>query len=187
MQKSIIVSGFGGQGALFTGMIIAYAGMDLGKSVTWIPSYGPEMRGGTANATVIIGTEEIGSPVIYRPDIVVALNNPSVEKYQMRVKPGGILVYNSSIVLDKPHRTDIGCHPIPAGDIAAEVIGDTRTANMVLLGAMTTITDLLPIPALVTALKEHLLKDRLDLLPMNKQALERGAEYVNAMETVAAG
>jgi 2-oxoglutarate ferredoxin oxidoreductase subunit gamma len=109
MQTETILSGFGGQGALFAGMVLAYAGMASSKYVTWIPSYGPEMRGGTAHVTVIISDEEIGSPVIRRPRAAIVLNNPSMEKYESLVKEGGVLVYNSSLISAKTLRSDIAC------------------------------------------------------------------------------
>ena len=98
METSIVIAGFGGQGVLFAGQLLAYAGMDAGQHVTWIPSYGPEMRGGTANCTVIISDEAIGSPIVSRPDVTIVLNEPSYEKYADVVKPGGLLVINSSLV-----------------------------------------------------------------------------------------
>lgn len=119
MQEEMIFSGFGGQGALFAGMVLAYAGMDNGKNVTWIPSYGPEMRGGTAHVTVIISDDEIGSPVIRRPSTTMVLNNPSMEKYEPLVKEGGVLVYNSSLISSSPRRTDLRYVPVPANEVGS--------------------------------------------------------------------
>jgi len=175
MQEEMIFSGFGGQGALFAGMVLAYAGMDSGKNVTWIPSYGPEMRGGTAHTTVIISDEEIGSPIIRRPSAAMVLNNPSMEKYEPLVKEGGVLVYNSSLISIPPRRNDIRYVAVPANDIAAE-LGNVKMANMVALGALVVATGVLPLEAVVQALRDHLPESKRDMLEPNIQALRRGAE-----------
>ena len=120
MQTEIILSGFGGQGIMFAGQILSYAAMDAGKEVTWIPSYGPEMRGGTANCTVVIADEEIGSPVVKNPDAALAMNLPSLDKYEPMVKPGGVLVINASMVDRPARRTDITTVAIPCNEIAEE-------------------------------------------------------------------
>ena len=135
MQKEVIISGFGGQGVLFIGKLLAYTGLDEKKEVTWIPSYGPEMRGGTANCTVIISDEEIGSPNVKNPTAVIAMNLPSLDKYENMVKPGGVLVVNASMVNREVNRDDILVVSIPANDIAEE-LGSMRSANMVMLGAL---------------------------------------------------
>lgn len=173
-QSALLVAGFGGQGVLFAGLALAYAGMAEGKNVTWIPSYGPEMRGGTANVTVMISDEEIGSPLVRFPGAVLALNNPAFEKYEPLVKPGGLLVYNSSLITAEPGRTDISCLAIPATDIAGQ-LGDTRVANLVGLGGLVAATGVLPLPALSQALADHLLSDRPELLALNEQAVQQGA------------
>lgn len=175
MQLETIIAGFGGQGVLFAGQLLAHAGLDAGKNVTWIPSYGPEMRGGTAHVTVIISDEEIGSPLVHRPAAVVALNNPSLEKYEGLVKSGGLLIYNSSLLSKtfQPHRDDIALIPVPATEIATD-LGDARMANMVSLGALIGATAVLPLARLSEALPQHLLKDRFDLVPPNIAALESG-------------
>jgi 2-oxoglutarate ferredoxin oxidoreductase subunit gamma len=175
MQLETIISGFGGQGALFAGMVLAYAGMANDKYVTWIPSYGPEMRGGTAHVTVIISDEEIGSPVIRHPYAAIVLNNPSMEKYESLVKEDGVLVYNSSLITDSPIRSDIGYVPIPANDIASE-LGNVRMANMVALGALVIVTDILPLEMVAQALRDHLPQNKLAMLDPNVRALQRGAE-----------
>jgi 2-oxoglutarate ferredoxin oxidoreductase subunit gamma len=182
MQEEMIFSGFGGQGALFAGMVLAYAGMDCGKNVTWIPSYGPEMRGGTANVTVIISDEEIGSPVVRHPSATVVLNNPSMEKYEPLVKEGGILVYNASIISSRPSRSDIHYVPVPANDVASE-LGNLKMANMVALGALVAVTGILPLEMVAKALSDHLPKSRHKMLESNLIALERGAQLA---ETVTA-
>src|SRR5512138_2791786 len=135
MQTDIIIAGFGGQGVLFAGQLLAYAAMDEGREVTWIPSYGPEMRGGTANCTVVISDEEIGSPMVRHPQAVIAMNLPSLDKYEAEVKAGGLLVVNSSIVNRPVTRAGIRAVAIPGNEIAEE-LGDRRMTNMVLLGGL---------------------------------------------------
>jgi len=176
MQTEIIIAGFGGQGVLFAGQLMAYAGLGEKKHVTWIPSYGPEMRGGTANCTVIIGDEEIGSPVVRNPTAVIAMNLPSLDKYEPLIKPGGVLVVNKSMVDRTPVRKDIKTVMIPANEIA-EKLGDKRMTNMVLLGGLLANLPVLPIKAVETALKEHLPARHQKLLPMNHQALQEGGAF----------
>jgi len=176
MQTEVIISGFGGQGTLYAGQVLAYAAMDEGKQVTWIPSYGPEMRGGTANCTVVVSDEEIGSPTVKRPKAVLALNLPSLDKYEDMIAPGGCLVVNESMVNRKPTRTDIRVVILPANEIARE-IGNERATNMVMLGALLANMDILPIKALEKALKNHTAQRLQKFVEMNIQALRRGAEY----------
>ncbi len=177
MQTEIVISGFGGQGVLFAGQLLSYAAMDQGLDVTWIPSYGPEMRGGTANCTVIISDEEIGSPLVRNPKAVIAMNRPSLDKYDPLVKPGGLLIINSSIIDKTSERKDIQVVRVPANEVA-EKIGDRRMTNMVILGALLANLQVLPIEALEKALKEHLPERHHKLLPLNYQALREGAQYV---------
>jgi 2-oxoglutarate ferredoxin oxidoreductase subunit gamma len=179
MQKEIIIAGFGGQGVLFAGQLLTYAAMDQGLQVTWIPSYGPEMRGGTANCTVVISDDEIGSPMVSRPFAVIAMNLPSLDKYEDKVKDGGILVVNQSMVDREVRRSDIKVAMVPASSIAEEM-GDKRMTNMVLLGALLVNLDILPVAAVEKALKEHLPERHHKLLPMNKEAMQRGGTYVAA-------
>jgi len=176
MQTEVIISGFGGQGTLYAGQVLAYAAMDEGKQVTWIPSYGPEMRGGTANCTVVISDEEIGSPTVKHPKAVLALNLPSLDKYEDMIAPGGCLVVNESMVNRKPTRTDIRVVMLPANEIARE-IGNERATNMVMLGALLANMDILPIEALEKALKNHTAQRLQKFVEMNIQALRRGGEY----------
>ncbi|UCC89976.1 MAG: 2-oxoacid:acceptor oxidoreductase family protein [Anaerolineales bacterium] len=175
MQEEMIFSGFGGQGALFAGMVLAYAGMDSGKNLTWIPSYGPEMRGGTAHVTVIIGDEEIGSPITRYPSAAMALNSPSLEKYEPLVKEGGVLVYNSSLISRVHQRSDIRYIPVPANEVATN-LGNVKMANMVALGALVAVTKVLPLEAVAQALRDHLPESKRDLVEPNLEALRRGAE-----------
>jgi len=176
MQQEVIISGFGGQGVLFTGQLLAYTGMDENKAVTWIPSYGPEMRGGTANCTVVVSDEEIGSPFVKNPTAVIAMNLPSLDKYENLVKPGGTLVVNSSMVNRKVDRDDIKVIALPANDIA-ESLGSKRSVNMVMLGALLGNLDILSLEAVEAALEGHLPERHKKFLDGNKQALRKGAEY----------
>ncbi len=176
MQQEVIIAGFGGQGVLFAGQLLAYAGMDEGKQVTWIPSYGPEMRGGTANCTVVISDEEIGSPFVKNPAAVIAMNLPSLDKYEHLVKPGGILVVNSSMINREIIRQDIKVVSIPANEVA-ESIGSKRAVNMVMLGGLLGNMELLSLAAMETALKGHLPERHQKFLAGNLEALQQGAAY----------
>lgn len=176
MQTEIVLAGFGGQGVLFAGQVLAYAAMDHGKEVTWIPSYGPEMRGGTANCTVIIADDEIGSPLVRNPQAAIVLNLPSVDKYEPLVVPGGVLVANSSLINRGPQREDITSIFIPANDIA-ESLGNRRLLNMVALGALLARLPVLPISAIEQALADHLPERHKKLLPVNFNALRQGSQY----------
>jgi 2-oxoglutarate ferredoxin oxidoreductase subunit gamma len=176
MQTEIILAGFGGQGIMFAGQILSYAAMDSGKEVTWIPSYGPEMRGGTANCTVVIADDEIGSPVVKNPDAVLAMNLPSLDKYELLVKAGGVLVINASMVDRPARRTDITAVSIPCNEIA-EQIGNPRLANMVAIGALLACMDVLTLADLETALNNHMPGRHKALLPKNVEALNKGAEF----------
>jgi 2-oxoglutarate ferredoxin oxidoreductase subunit gamma len=175
MQEEIIISGFGGQGALFAGQLLAYAAMDQGSQVTWIPSYGPEMRGGKARCTVVISDAEIGSPLVRRPSAAVVLNIPSMEAFEPAVKPGGVLVVNSSLVPMKSERDDIRVAHIPATDMAIEM-GNVRLANVICLGALVAATGVVPLKGLEQALDDHLPERHRKLLKLNVQALAKGAQ-----------
>jgi 2-oxoglutarate ferredoxin oxidoreductase subunit gamma len=177
MQTEILIAGFGGQGVLFAGQLLAYAGMEYGKHVTWIPSYGPEMRGGTANCTVIISDEEIGSPLVRNPKALLAFNLPSLDKYESAVAAGGVLVVNASMV-DRPvKRSDIHAVVLPADEIS-ESLGAKRMSNMVMVGALLANLPVLPMEAVEAALKGHLPDRHKKLLPQNIKALEKGAEFL---------
>jgi 2-oxoglutarate ferredoxin oxidoreductase subunit gamma len=179
MQQEVIIAGFGGQGVLFAGKLLAYTGLEVGKDATWIPSYGPEMRGGTANCTVVVSDEEIGSPFVKNPTAVIAMNLPSLDKFEDRVAPGGVLVVNASMV-DRPvQREDITVVNIPANEIA-EDIGSSRSANMVLLGALLGNLDLLPLDAIEKALEGHMPERHKKFLQGNIEALRKGAEFKEA-------
>ena len=176
MQTEIVIAGFGGQGVLFAGQVLAYAAMDYGKEVTWIPSYGPEMRGGTANCTVIIADDEIGSPLVRNPQAAIVLNLPSVDKYEPLVVTGGVLIANSSLINRGPLRNDITSIFLPANDIA-ESLGNRRLLNMVALGALLARLPVLPLSAIEQALADHLPERHKKLLPINYSALHQGSQF----------
>ena len=176
MQKEISISGFGGQGILFAGQLLAYAAMDRGMNVTWYPSYGPEMRGGTANCMVIISDKEIGAALEGQPAAALVMNQPSLDKYEPLVKPGGLLVIDSSLVEKKATRKDIKVVYVPATRLSEE-LGNRRMANMVMLGALLGNMEILSLKNLEKALSEHLPERHRKLLPANVQAMEAGAKY----------
>ena len=175
MQKEIIIAGFGGQGVLFGGQVLAYAAMDLGKEVTWITSYGPEMRGGTANCTVVIADDEIGSPLVKNPPLAIALNLPSFDKYEEALATGGTLVVNQSMVDREAKRDDINIIFVPCNEIAEE-IGDKKLMNMVAMGALLSAFPEVSIKDVEKALEGHLPERHKHLLPKNYEALKRGFE-----------
>lgn len=179
MQTEIIIAGFGGQGVLFAGQLLSYAAMDEGRDVTWIPSYGPEMRGGTANCTVVIADEEIGSPLVEHPPLAVALNLPSFDKYEGMLQPGGTLVVNQSMVDRGPRRTDIKVLMVPCNQIAEE-IGSRKLLHMVAIGALISALPELGLEAVEKALTDHLPARHKDMLAKNHEALRRGFESAQA-------
>ena len=178
MQHEIIISGFGGQGALFAGQLIAYAALAEGRHVTWIPSYGPEMRGGTANCTVIVSDDEIGSPLVRRPSAAIVLNPPSFEKYEPLIDKDGVLLSNASLISKVSKRSDIRAIAIAANEIAAE-LGAAQMANVVLVGALVAATRVVKLETLDQVLEEHVSARHRDKLELNKQALRRGALIVS--------
>jgi 2-oxoglutarate ferredoxin oxidoreductase subunit gamma len=183
METSIIIAGFGGQGVLFAGQVLAYAAMDARRHVTWIPSYGPEMRGGTANCTVIIADEPIGAPIVDRADIAVVLNMPSFEKYEPLVKPGGLLIVNSAIITATSQREDIDAIYVPA-NLIAEELGSAKMLNMVVVGALLGARPILSLEQLEQSLRDHLPSSKHHLLEANMQVLQRG--FAAAQDMVAA-
>ena len=176
MHEEVVISGFGGQGALFAGQLLTYAGMDEGWHVTWIPSYGPEMRGGTAHCIVIVSDEDIGSPIIRQPSICIVMNPPSMDKYMELVKPGGLLVVNSTLVRTRTGRGDIETVYVPANELAAE-LGNVKMANVVLLGTMLGRREILPIESIKRTLDEHIPERRKHIIEPNKRALDRGVAF----------
>jgi 2-oxoglutarate ferredoxin oxidoreductase subunit gamma len=177
MHEEVIISGFGGQGALFAGQLLTYTGMDEGWHVTWIPSYGPEMRGGTAHCIVILSDDDIGSPIIRQPTMCIIMNPPSMDKYEPLVKPGGLLVANSTLVRSRSQRDDIEAIYVPANELAAS-LGNVKMANVVLLGAMLGRREILPIESIKRTLDQHIPERRKHIIEPNKRALDRGVQFV---------
>ncbi|MHC6178431.1 2-oxoacid:acceptor oxidoreductase family protein [Clostridium sp. JNZ X4-2] len=173
-SQQIIFAGFGGQGILSMGKFLAYAGMDANLNVSWLPSYGPEMRGGTANCSVILTDEDIGSPIVLRADSIVVMNRPSLEKFENSVEPNGIIVMDSDLIDIMPKRNDIKIIAIPAQTIAEE-IGSKKIANMILLGALVKETGIVSVEQLLESLRAHG-KER--FFESNKLAVEKGIEFV---------
>lgn len=184
MLEEVIFAGFGGQGVLSMGQVLSYAGMIENREVCWMPSYGPEMRGGTANCIVTVSSEEISSPIIGRFDTVVALNQPSLDKFESAVKPGGTLIYDSTNIIDPPTRTDIDIVPIPASEEAVK-LKNTKIMNMVVLGAFIAKRKTVEIATVLEALKKVLPERHHHLIPLNETALMRGGELANSAMPVA--
>ena len=173
MKHEAIFAGFGGQGVLTMGMILCYAGMKEGKEVCWMPSYGPEMRGGTANCITIISDELISSPIISKFDSVIALNQPSLDKFEPAVKPGGNLFYDSTNIINPPTRTDINIFPIPATE-EANKLKNLRVMNMVMLGAVIEVIKILNDGSIIYGLQQVLPERYHNLIPLNQEAYEVG-------------
>ncbi|MFN3283174.1 MAG: 2-oxoacid:acceptor oxidoreductase family protein [Pseudothermotoga sp.] len=177
MIHSIIFAGFGGQGVMLMGQVLAQAGMNEDKYVTWFPSYGPEMRGGTANCTVVVSDEPVASPVVEMPTEVVAMNIPSLLKFEPKVKKDGFLFINTSVVDRKPQRKDIRIIELPANEIA-ENLGNVKIANMVMLGGFVQVTKCVSIDSVIEAMKYKLSGKNSDLLEINVKAIFEGAKHV---------
>jgi 2-oxoglutarate ferredoxin oxidoreductase subunit gamma len=175
MYQDVMIAGFGGQGVLVAGKLLAYAGMIEGKHVTWFPSYGAEIRGGTANCTVIISDTDIGSPVVQNPSTMLIFNEASFQKFETRIMHGGLIFLNTSLVKTPFKRSDIMHIEIRANDIAEE-LGDIRISNMVMLGAFLKKTGVVELDSVLTALKQVLPPRRHFLIPLNESALKRGAD-----------
>lgn len=178
MLQEIILAGFGGQGVMSMGQLLAYAGLVEDKQVSWIPSYGPEMRGGTANCSVTLSDFPISSPVISEPNTLIVLNRPSLEKFEKSLRFGGLLLMNSSLIDTPPQRQDIQVIKIPSDDLANERFGNTRAANMIILGAYLELTHAVSLGSVEKALKKVLPEYRHNLIPMNRDALELGVSVV---------
>lgn len=176
MLHEIVIAGFGGQGVMSMGQLITYAAMHEGKHVSWLPSYGPEQRGGTANCAVMISDQEIGSPLIENPTVAIVLNKPSFDKFEPKIVSGGVLIVNSSLISSKSSRTDIKIIEIPATEVATE-IGEPRVSNSVILGAFVAASGAVTIDSVVEGLRNVLPERRHNLIPANKVALEKGAEF----------
>lgn len=177
MKEEILIAGFGGQGVLSMGKILAYAGLMDNLEVTWMPSYGPEQRGGTANVTVILSDASISSPVLDTYDTVVALNQQSLDKFESKVKPSGTLIYDPSGIHHLPTRTDVTVVPVDAMQASIE-LKNSKTYNMILLGALLKLRPVVPVDAVLRGLKKTLPERHHHLLPLNEQALLKGMSLV---------
>ena len=178
MQTEIIMAGFGGQGLMIIGKLLALAGLEEGKEVTWLPSYGPEMRGGTANCTVVVSNKPIGSPLTPTPKGGIVMNRPSNDKYAPAIKPGGALVVNSSLIPDHCDRKDIKVFRIPANDIAREA-GSGRAANLVVLGAYLGLDEVVKFDTLLAAIKKSFAKKK-EFVEINCNTFTQGYELAKA-------
>jgi 2-oxoglutarate ferredoxin oxidoreductase subunit gamma len=172
MTEKIIIAGFGGQGVLSLGQFLAYAAMYENKETTWLPSYGPEMRGGTANCSLVISDAPVASPVIETPDCLIALNKPSLDKFINNVRTGGTVIINNSIIKERIDRTDVRVVYLAANDIAAKA-GSVKTANVVVLGAYVALSKIFPKEA-VKGTIEKIFKKKPNVIPMNLEAFELG-------------
>ena len=177
MKEELIIAGFGGQGVLSMGKILAYAALMDNLEVTWMPSYGPEQRGGTANVTVIISDSEISSPMLDNYDTAVILNQQSLDKFESKVKPGGTLIYDSYGIHKAPTRTDINVYRIDAMEATFEM-ENAKAYNMVVLGALLKIKDIVPVESVIKGLKKTLPERHHHLIPMNEDAIARGMNLV---------
>jgi 2-oxoglutarate ferredoxin oxidoreductase subunit gamma len=174
VEKSFVFAGFGGQGVILAGKILAQAGADYGLQVTWLPSYGPEMRGGTANCTVVLSHEPIGSPVVDNPNVLVAMNLPSLDRFEKTVANGGTILINSSLVERPTQRNDVRTVSVPANDIAVS-LGNSQAANMVALGAIIKATGAIPLELIRRTMAEMLgHKGSANVIAVNQQALDAG-------------
>lgn len=181
MTEDVIIAGFGGQGVMRMGQMLAYSGLEEGKNVLWMPAYGPETRGGFANCTVIVSDEEIGSPVISKPRSIIVMNLPSLDKFEDSVMPGGLLVVNTSLVNREPRRTDIEIIKIHATEIATQ-IGDQRAANMVALGALLEKKSLVKKESVIKSIQK-IFGSKPHVVDINIKALDEG--YKVAREQMA--
>lgn len=178
MYSEIIMAGFGGQGVLLIGKMLAYAGMKAGNEVTWLPAYGPEMRGGTCNCTVVLSDKPVGSPITRNPYALIVLNLPSLDKFEASVRPGGVIVVNTSLINRLPKRTDVVVVPVAANEIAQEA-GTPKAANMVALGAYLGATGIADL-AVVKDVLADTFASRPKLIGLNQTCLDRGYEIGKA-------
>ncbi len=183
MTEEIIIAGFGGQGVLSMGKILAYSGIMQGQEVSWMPSYGPEMRGGTANVTVILSDERISSPILTKFDTAIILNQQSLDKFEKSVKPGGILLYDPNGITRHPERDDINIYTIDASKIASE-LGNPKVYNMVVLGAYLKVNPIVKMENVREGLKKSLPERYHHLLPLNENAITEGTKHVEVVKEV---
>lgn len=179
MKEEIIIAGFGGQGVLSMGKILAYSGIMQDMEVTWMPSYGPEMRGGTANVTVVLSDRRISSPIVHNVDTAILLNQQSLDKFQHAVKPGGLLLYDPNGITHPPTRKDVEIYKIEAAGEAAK-LGNSKAYNMVVMGAFLKLKPLVKMENVIKGLKKSIPERHHHLIPMNEQAIQRGMEAVEA-------
>lgn len=179
MNKQILIAGFGGQGILFSGKFLAYSGLLEGLEVSWLPSYGPEMRGGTANCSIILSETPVGSPIVTHPEVLVAMNLPSLEKYESATVAGGQIFYDSSLIDREVARTDVEVYPIPATKLASEN-GLDGLANMIMVGYLLQKSGVLPYECVDAGLAKVVSAKRQALLDLNKQAIALGYSYKEA-------
>lgn len=177
MLEEVVIAGFGGQGVMLIGRLLAYAGMLEGKNVAWMPSYGPEMRGGTANCTVIISSEEIASPVVPYPKSIIVMNKPSLDKFEPNVKKNGLIILNDSLIDQKVSRNDVSIVRVPANDVANK-LGNLKVANMVILGTYVKKSGVVKLETIFEALEKVLAGRNQNLINLNKEALKQGEELV---------
>lgn len=180
MKEEIIIAGFGGQGVLSMGKILAYSGLMQGQEVSWMPSYGPEQRGGTANVTVILSDERISSPVLNSYDTAIVLNQPSLDKFESKVKPGGTLIFDSNGFNRFPTRTDINVYQIGALEYAY-ANDTTKTLNMIILGGLLKVRPIVQIENVLKGLKKSLPERHHHLIPMNEKAIQTGMELIKKL------
>ena len=176
MNKQLLIAGFGGQGILFSGKFLAYEGLIEGKEVSWLPSYGPEMRGGTANCSIIISDKKIGSPIVNNPDILIAMNGPSLEKYENETTKDGVILVDSSLIEKKVDRSDVNAHYIPATRLASDE-NLPGLANMIMIGFMIKHTGIIPFENVENAMKKVVSAKKQNLFDLNMKAVELGYNY----------
>ncbi len=183
MTEEIIIAGFGGQGVLSMGKILAYSGIMQNQEVSWMPSYGPEMRGGTANVTVIVSDERISSPILRAYDTAIILNQQSMDKFENTVKPGGTLLYDPNGITKHPTRTDINIYKVEGAQKAAEM-GNTKIFNMIVLGAYLKVKPIVKMENVVKGIKKSLPERHHKLLPLNEEAVNQGTKIVEAVQVI---
>jgi 2-oxoglutarate ferredoxin oxidoreductase subunit gamma len=183
MTEEIIIAGFGGQGVLSMGKILAYSGLMQGQEVSWMPSYGPEMRGGTSNVTVVISDERISTPILTSFDTAIILNQPSLDKFESKVKPGGMILYDPNGITRPPERKDINIYKVEGTSAAAE-LGNPKTFNMIVLGGYLKIKPIVKLENVKEGLKKSLPERHHKLIPLNEKAIKHGLEILEEIQTV---
>ena len=183
MTEEIIIAGFGGQGVLSMGKILAYSGIMQNMEVSWMPSYGPEMRGGTANVTVILSDEKVSSPILRDYDTAIILNQQSMDKFEPRVKPGGLILYDGNGITRHPERNDVTICRVDAAEESAKM-STTKTFNMIVLGAYLKIKPIVKLENVIEGLKKSLPERHHHLIPVNQEAIKRGLEIVKEVQSL---